>query len=78
MRFRPHRSNVLMLNLTAVSSFCALVLLGLFAYRGGSLLPATDGAGSQESLGIWIMWGILIAVPAVTAVLWLLRMRQAG
>ena len=71
---RLHRNNVLMLNLTAVSLFCMLVLVGGYFYSGGSLLPATQGADTPEATRIWIMWSGMVAVPLITAVLWALRL----
>ena len=47
---RPRRNNVLMLNLTAASLFCVLVLVGGYIYSGGRLLPATQGSDTQEEL----------------------------
>jgi hypothetical protein len=74
--FRPHRNEALMLILTAISLFCLMVLAGLFVYSGGSLLPSTLGAGVGETAQIWIMWGIVVAVPLVTAMLWVMRRRK--
>ena len=71
---RPHRNNVLMLNLTAFSLMCLLVLVGGYFYSGGSLLPSTKGSDAGEAIQIWIMWGVVVTVPLVTAVLWVLRL----
>ena len=75
---RPHRNNVLMLNLTAVSLFCVLMLTGLFLYSGGSLLPATQSSDTQEATQTWLMWGVVVTVPLITAVLWILRLSERG
>jgi cytochrome bd-type quinol oxidase subunit 2 len=75
---RRYRNNVLMLNLTAVSLFCVLVLAGLFLYSGGSLLPATQGSDTQEAMQTWLMWCVTVTVPLITAVLWILRLSERG
>jgi len=73
---RLHRNNTLMLNLTAVSLFCVLVLVVLYRYSGGAFLPATQGADTQEATEIWLMWGVVVAVPLITGVLWVLRLSK--
>jgi hypothetical protein len=64
-----------MLNLTGLSFFCLLLLLGLFRYTG-SLLPATTGADRSEAVLIWGIWGVMVAVPLVTCTLWVLRLTK--
>lgn len=73
MKFRLHRNNTLMLNLTGFSLICVLMLLGIFAY-GGGLFPGTEGAGPREIATIWVAWSIIVALPVTTAGLWLLRL----
>ena len=68
-----HKNNTLMLVLTAISSFCLLVLAGLYAYTGGSILPQTQNAPPREVWELWITWSAFVLIPTVTAVLWLLR-----
>ena len=70
-----YRNNVLMLNLTAFSLFCAMTLVGLFLYSG-TILPATQGAGQTERLLILLLWSLLIGLPLLTAVLWILRLTR--
>lgn len=72
----PHRNNGLMLSLTAFSLLCLMILVGGFVYSGGSLLPYTQHAGTEEALGIWIMWGTTVALPLVTSLLWVLRLSE--
>jgi hypothetical protein len=69
-----HKNNVLLLNLTAVSFFCLIVLAGLYRYSGGSILPAINNAGPGEALSIWVMWSLIVGVPAMTAALWMIRL----
>lgn len=63
-----------MLNLTGLALFCLLTLVGLSFYRGESVLPATEGANAGEAAQIWIMWGAMVAVPLITAILWVVRL----
>ena len=77
---RPHRNNVLMLNLSALSLLCLLILVGAFFYtggfdNGGSFLPATQGADAQEATQIWVTWGVVVAVPLITGILWIFRLK---
>ncbi len=67
-----------MLNLTAASLFCLLFLVGLFIYKSGNLLPSTKGADTSEAVEIWIIWGVAVAVPLVTAALWVARLTESG
>ena len=71
-----YRNNALMLNLTAVSLFCLMVLTGLYLYSG-SLLPATNGAGALERASIWLLWIALIGLPLLMGVLWAMRLMQS-
>ncbi len=71
--FRSHRSNVLMLNLTAFSYFCLVILVGLYLYSG-SVTPKTAGASSQVTTRIWISWSVVAGLPLITGVLWIMRM----
>jgi len=76
-----HRNNVLMLNLTAISSFCLLVLVGGYLHSG-SILPATQGASQREAAWLWAISGLLMGLPLITGVLWVFRLvssrRQSG
>jgi hypothetical protein len=64
-----------MLNLSAASLFCLVVLVGLFVYSGGTIMPATQGADAMEAAQTWMMWGVVVAVPVITGILWVLRLK---
>jgi hypothetical protein len=70
---RLYRNETVMWALTTVSALCVT-----FEFLGwacaGSPLPQTQWAGEAEKLAIWIVWIAIIALPAFTAVLWLLRL----
>jgi uncharacterized membrane protein len=70
----PDRNNTLMFNLTGISLFCVMVLIGLYVYSGGSLLPSTQSADGREATQTWLLWVIVVAVPLITTVLWILRL----
>ena len=74
---RFYRNETWMLNLSALSLLCLLIELGLWAYAG-SPLPQTRNAGDTEKLVIWVIWIAIVAVPFVTALLWLVRLRASG
>ena len=72
----PHRNAFHMLSLTLVSSFCLLLLVGIFRYHG-SFLPSVRGAEVWEVIEIWFLWAAIVSVPVVTAILWMLRIRAS-
>jgi hypothetical protein len=55
---------------------CLLILIGVWAYAG-SPFPQTQGANDSEEAELWIEWSIIVAVPTITALLWLLRLRTS-
>jgi hypothetical protein len=69
-------NSTLILSLTAVSLLCLMILVGLYFYSGGTILPATNGAGPSETLEIWVSWSVIVAVPMITAALWIIRLWQ--
>ena len=52
-----------------LSFLCGIILWGVYAYSG-SVLPSTQGASPAEARSLWIEWGIMVAIPAIT-ILWL-------
>ena len=65
-----------LVGLVGLSSFCLLTLAGLWAYSG-SLAPSTGGTAPVEALIMWVLWAILVAIPAVTAGLWVALIRRS-
>jgi hypothetical protein len=74
---RIYRSEAWMLNLTGFSLLSLLVIFGLWAYAGEPL-PRTQGASASEAWELWIEWAVFVAIPIITAGLWLLRLRHSG
>jgi hypothetical protein len=52
--------------LASLSAICVLSFWLLYAYSGGSVLPATQGATESETLKIWGIWSVLVAIPIAT------------
>ena len=71
-----YRNGLVMWFLTALSALSLLVLLGLWVYAH-RLIPMTEHAVTSEALTTWAMWGVVVAIPLITAVLWLLRFRAS-
>jgi hypothetical protein len=69
-----YRNNMLMLILTTASLFCLIVLAGLYAYTGGSILPQTQHMMPSEARALWIEWFPFVGIPVLTAIFWILRL----
>jgi heme/copper-type cytochrome/quinol oxidase subunit 2 len=62
--------NPVFLIFCGLSVICGMILWGGSVYSG-SVLPSTQGAPPAEARSIWIHWGFIVAIPAMT-IIWLL------
>ena len=65
-----------MLNLTSFSMLSILFENVVWAYSG-SPFPQMQDVGALDQIWLWALWLVMIAVPLVTTVLWLLRLRHS-